>query len=67
MGKTFKKDPVRRIVDGKLRLTIQEYPDKDSKNRKSSRGCLNHSTCGHCESNRTYRNKRREEKWGLND
>jgi len=42
MGKTFHK------YKGK------EYPDKDSKNRKCDRSCLNHGGCPYCERNRLY-------------
>lgn len=46
MGKTFKK------YKGK------SYKDKDSKNRKPSKRCLNHGGCSYCLSNRLHKYKR---------
>jgi hypothetical protein len=39
--------------------------DRDRRNMKPSRGCLNHGGCEYCESNRTHKNKRRltEDGW----
>lgn len=51
MGKTNKK------FKGK------KYKDKDSKNRKPSRRCLNHGGCAYCLDNRMHKHyKRLEEK-----
>ena len=47
MSKTYKK------YKGK------KYQDKDAKNRKAARSCLNNGDCSYCESNRTYKNKKR--------
>ena len=47
MGKTYKK------FKGK------KYPDKESKNRKADRSCLNHGSCSYCLSNRTHKNNKK--------
>lgn len=47
MGKTFKK------YKGK------KYPDKEAKNRKAARSCLNHGGCPYCLSNRIHKYKKR--------
>lgn len=47
MGKTFKKYKGRK------------YPDKDAKNRKPARSCLNNGGCPYCENNKLHKHKRR--------
>lgn len=32
----------------------KKYKDKDSKNRKAARSCLNHGDCPICQGNRLY-------------
>jgi len=35
------------------------YPDKDAKNRKAARSCLNHGGCEYCLSNRMHKYNKR--------
>lgn len=34
------------------------YEDKDSKNRKAARSCLNHGGCDYCKGNRLHKHRR---------
>lgn len=35
------------------------YPDKDGKNRKASRSCLNHGGCPYCLSNKMHKHDKK--------
>lgn len=37
----------------------KHYDDKDGKNRKAARSCLNHGGCEYCEGNRLHKHRRK--------
>ncbi|MCK5602160.1 hypothetical protein KAR91_09830 [Candidatus Pacearchaeota archaeon] len=47
MGKTFKQYKGRK------------YQDREAKNRKADRSCLNHGGCPYCLSNKIHKYKKR--------
>lgn len=50
MSRTYRKD----------KFSNKKKQDRDMRNRKMSRGCLNHGDCDWCYSNRTHKNVRRK-------
>ena len=46
MGKTYKQ------------YKGNKYPDKDAKNRKATRSCLNHGGCLYCLDNKLHKHKK---------
>lgn len=45
VGKTFRKSPKGE----------EDHQDKDRKNMRGARSCLNHGGCDWCKGNRTYK------------
>lgn len=51
MSRTTRTAYVSNRRDGKV---LKVYPDKDARNRKAARSCLNHGGCEWCRRNRLH-------------